>query len=122
MRATAGLPASSWITFPSPAVIAISGPIGRAPCDTHAATRTPDSAGGDGAVGPEQGSAIVARARQAADDREPGVAIRNRREQRLDGERERIHEQDERVGAVEVRHTGDRERAAARLARLERER
>ena len=36
MRSSAGWPASSSITLPSPAVITISGPIGRAPCDTHA--------------------------------------------------------------------------------------
>ena len=42
-RSSAGLLASSWITFASAAVIAISGPIGRAPCDTHGRTSTPAS-------------------------------------------------------------------------------
>jgi hypothetical protein len=33
---SAGRPASSWIMWPSAAVIVISGPIGAAPCDTAA--------------------------------------------------------------------------------------
>ena len=39
--ATAGLPASSWITFPSAAVTVISRPSGAAPCDTHGSISTP---------------------------------------------------------------------------------
>src|SRR5690242_3177285 len=41
---SAGRPASSWIMWPSAAVIVISGPIGAAPCDTAACTRTPSNA------------------------------------------------------------------------------
>ena len=43
-RSSAGLLASSSITFPSAAVTTISGPIGRAPCDTQGRTSTPRSA------------------------------------------------------------------------------
>ena len=121
-RAIAGLPASSSITFPSPAVIAISGPTGRAPCDTHAATRTPESASptAPAPTAPSRRRAAcppcVARARQAADHRQSGVSVGERGEQRLDRERVRVHEQDERVGPVEVRHAADLERARLRLA------
>ena len=40
---SAGLPASSPITWPSPAVIVSSGPIGAAPCETIGSTSTPSS-------------------------------------------------------------------------------
>src|SRR5947207_2890194 len=43
-RSSAGRLANSWITLPSAAVIAISGPIGSAPWDTHGCTSTPASA------------------------------------------------------------------------------
>ena len=47
---SAGLPASSLMTWPSAAVIVSSGPIGDAPCDTHGSSSTPSQPHADRAL------------------------------------------------------------------------
>ena len=125
IRSSAGWLASSSITFSSPAVMTISGPIGRAPCDTHgpdvdAAQRDADRALVlDAAVVHEDADArTAARAGDAADHRQARVVDGQLGEQRLDREGVGVGQQEHRVGVVEHRHAGDGDRVAG-LERLE---
>ena len=109
-------------------MIAISGPIGRAPCETHTRTSTLESSDPNGApphhlvVVHEHGHPrAAARAGKPSDDRQPGPVVRELGEHRGDRERVRIHEDDRGVGAIELGHARHRNGGLARGNGLEAE-
>ena len=121
---SAGLPASSPITWPSPAVIVSSGPIGAAPCETIGSTSTPSSrtptAPSLTTSSPMNRTVSSSSVRPDASPPSSGsigVDSLRKRSTASVGEGHRVGEQDRAVGAVEVGHAG--QRAGARLELLD---
>ena len=118
-----GLPASSPITWPSPAVIVSSGPIGAAPWETIGSTSTPSKPHADRAVGRRRRRRRTGRSRRRAsapEARPPssGSIGEDSRQEAQDGvgrERHGIGEQDRAVGAGQVGHAGQRAGALLEL-------
>ena len=98
---SAGLPASSPMTWPSAAVIVSSGPIGAAPCETHgristSSSRTPTAPSSSTSIAVEQGGGAAGGSGggEAAEQRHGGRSLGQELEDGVGRERRRVGEQD----------------------------
>ena len=107
---------------PSAAVMVSSGPIGVAPCDTQGSIstpskRTPTAPSSTTSSSEEQrrGAARGARRGEAADQRHGRSGLGEEPQNGVGGERGRVGEQDRAVGALQIRHAGQRAGALLEL-------
>ena len=115
-RSSAGSPASSKTTLSSASVITESRPTGSQPCETTVRTGTPRSDGADRAVVEHLAVAeerlrvgLAAARRETADERHGVLLLVQLREEAGRRVGERVDEQRDEVGVVEIRDPGHRD-------------